>query len=185
MGVALLGPDGAGKSTLATGIQDTFPFPVCQVYMGLTGGMLRYIDRLRLPGVVRLGRLLVIWSRYARAQYHIARGRLVVFDRYIYDAEVPTPHSLTRAGRLGRWIDGRACPSPDLVVVLDAPGVVMHRRKGEYDPQTLEHWRRSFLALQRRVPGLVVVDATRGIEEVRAEVTERVWQHYSGRWGAR
>jgi thymidylate kinase len=184
LGVALIGPDGAGKSTLAAGLEATFPLPVRQVYMGLTGGMLRYVDRLRVPGVVRLGRLLVIWSRYARARYHMVRGRLVVYDRYLYDAEVPTPHSLTRLARLGRWMDGRACPPPDVVVLLDAPGAVMHERKGEYDPQMLEHWRRSFLALRRRVPGLVVVDATQGIDEVRAEVTDRVWQRYRDRWGA-
>jgi thymidylate kinase len=106
----------------------------------------------------------------------------VVFDRYIYDADIPTPHSLSRLARLGRWVDGRACPAPTLVVVLDAPGAVMHRRKGEYDEEMLEHWRRSFLALRQRLPTVTVVDATRGIEEVRAEVTELVWQCYSEGW---
>jgi len=34
--VAVLGPDGAGKSTVADGIQDASMFPVRRVYMGLT-----------------------------------------------------------------------------------------------------------------------------------------------------
>lgn len=55
--VALLGPDGAGKSTVAWGIPGTFIFPVRLVYMGLTGGYLPYVARLRIPGVVLLGHL--------------------------------------------------------------------------------------------------------------------------------
>jgi thymidylate kinase len=184
MGVALLGPDGAGKSTLAAGLEREFIFPVRTVYMGLTGGMLPRIDRLRIPGVVRLGRLLVIWGRYLRAQHHIRRGRLVVFDRYIYDAAVPTPHRLRPSLRLGRWIDGRSCPPPDLVVVLDAPGRIMHERKGAYDAETLEDWRQHFRSLVRRIPGLVIIDTTRGVDAVRAEVTEQVWQWYTKRWSA-
>lgn len=180
--VALLGPDGAGKSTLAEGLRTSMPLPVKEVYMGLTGGWLRHVDRLRVPGVVRVGRLLVIWGRYLRGTYHQARGRTVVFDRYIYDADIPPPYPLGRFGRFARWIDGRACPGPDLVVVLDAPGAVMHQRKGEYDPGTLEHWRQRFLALRRRVRHLVVVDTVGGPETVRREVTGLIWDRYRDRW---
>jgi thymidylate kinase len=185
IGLALLGPDGAGKSTLAAGIENTFPLPVRRVYMGLTGGMLHWVDRLRIPGVVRVGRLSVIWARYLRGQYHIARGRLVVFDRYIYDAEVPTPHHQGPIGRLGRWIDGHSCPRPDLVVLLDAPGTLLHQRKGEYDPEILELWRQCFLTLKRRLPDLLVVDATQGTDCVQAEVIHRVWELYAARWRGR
>ena len=135
--MALLGPDGAGKSTLSESLRRSSVFPSRQVYMGLTGGWLRHVDRLRVPGIVRVGRLLVIWGRYLRGQYHVYRGRLVVFDRYVLDAEVPPPYPLGPFGRLARRIDGRSCPPPDLVLILDAPGTVMHQRKGEYTPETL------------------------------------------------
>lgn len=181
--VALLGPDGAGKSTLAAGIERTFVFPVRQVYMGLTGGMLRHVDRLRVPGVVRVGRLAVIWCRYLLAQYHLVRGRLVVFDRYIYDAEVPTPYPLSLADRVGRWIDGRCCPAPDLILLLDAPGSVMHERKPQYTPETIENWRQHFLRLRQRHPRMQVIDTTRGIDEVRNQATDLIWRHYARRWG--
>ena len=183
--VALLGPDGAGKSTLAQGLEQSFVFPVRQVYMGLTGGWLRHVDRLRVPGLVRIGRLVVIWGRYLHAQYHTYRGRLVVFDRYIYDAEVPPPYVLTRSGRAARWMDGRACPAPDLVLILDAPGSVMHGRKGEYTPETLEGWRKQFLRLQDRMGNVQVLDTTRPPEVVRTEATHHIWRQYARRWGRR
>jgi thymidylate kinase len=182
VGVALLGPDGAGKSTLAAGLARTFPLPVKQVYMGLTGGMLRRVDKLRIPGVVRVGRLMVIWARYLRARYHLARGRLVVFDRYIYDSEVPTPFPLGPSARAARWMDGHACPGPDMVVVLDAPGALMHERKGEYDPVMLELWRSRFLSVRRRVPDAEIVDASRDPEIVLRDVSARIWRRYLHRW---
>jgi thymidylate kinase len=182
LSIALIGPDGAGKSTLATRIQSSFIFPSRLIYMGLTGGLLRYIDRLHVPGLVRVARLLVIWSRYLLAQYHQARGRLVVFDRYIYDAMVPHPERLNWLRRASRWLDGRACPGPDLVLVLDAPGETMYGRKAEYTPEMLEEWRRAFLALQQRVPRVQIVDTARDKDAVRIDVVDRIWQLYVARW---
>ena len=182
---ALLGPDGAGKSTLASGLENTVPLPMAQIYMGLTGGWLRRVDKLRLPGVVRAGRMLVIWGRYLRGFALAASGKLVIFDRYIYDAEVPTPYELGPAARLARWIDGHVCPGPDVTILLDAPGEVMYRRKGEYDAETLEHWRQRFLGVRRRVPDIEVVDTTRPADVVLRDVTARIWRRYAVRWGHR
>jgi hypothetical protein len=183
LSVSLLGPDGAGKSTLAIGIQNSFICPVRLVYMGLTGGLLPRADSLRFPVFVAFSRLLIFWCRYLVAQYHRFRGRLVVFDRYIYDAEVPTPYPLSRLKRTYRWLDGHALPAPDLVLVLSAPGEVMYERKGSYNPKQLEDWRQHFLALRYRIPQLQIIDATRTKDEVRADVVERIWQRYAVRWG--
>jgi thymidylate kinase len=180
--VALLGPDGAGKTTVAAEIVGGFVFPVRQVYMGLTGGALRFVQRLRVPGIVLTGQLLVLWGRCLYAFALKSDGYLVVFDRYAYDAFVQTPHRLTWMQRASRWVTGHACPRPNLILVLNAPGEVMYRRKRAYTAAQLEDWRQDFLRLRNRFPNLEVIDTTLPLDRVRAEVFERIWRQYAERW---
>jgi len=109
----------------------------------------------------------------------------VVYDRYIYDAAVPPAKRLDTLHRAARWVEGQSCPAPDIVVLLDAPGAVMHARKGEYSPEELEVWRRAFLSLRDRIPRLETVDATRAADYVRTDVINRIWRRYAARWGDR
>jgi len=181
--VALMGPDGAGKSTLADGLEKEFVFPVTRIYMGLTGGWLRYADRLRVPGIVRICRLAILWGRYLRGRYHARQGKLVVFDRYIYDAVAPLPYHVGWPRRLGRWIDGHSCPAPDLVLILEASGSVMYGRKGTYDAGTLESWAQRFRAWSRGRPNAAILDGSRPPDEVLGAAMDRIWDQYVARWG--
>lgn len=179
--VALLAPDGAGKSTLAAGIQQTFYFPVCSIYMGLYQKASADSMPARLPGLRLAGRLTRQWWRYLIARYHQARGRLVIFDRYTYDTLLPPPKSLSRLRRWRRWILAHACPAPDLVLLLDVPGEILYARKGEHNATLLEAQRQAYLKLQPHMPQMVVIDATREAEHVRRKVTSLIWRGYLGR----
>ncbi|MGI8589167.1 MAG: hypothetical protein ACR2M0_16010 [Chloroflexia bacterium] len=182
LSVALLGPDGAGKSTLAGGLQTSFYFPVRSVYMGLWQKDGAHPLLARVPGWDVATRPFTIWSRYLTAQYHQAMGRLVIFDRYTYDALLPPGGPFLWMKRPYFWLLAHACPAPDLVLVLDAPGEVMFARKGEETPAELEAARQRFLSLQERIPQLEVVDVTRPQEAVRVDVVDRIWQCYVARW---
>jgi thymidylate kinase len=181
--IAVLGPDGAGKSTVAEGIQTSFFFPVRSVYMGLGDDRIAPIARVRVPGRALVLALTLLW-RYVTAQYHQARGRLVIFDRYSYDALHTASQAVTWRARMGAWLLAHSCPMPDLVLVLDVPGEVMYRRKGERNPASLEAERQRLLALQHRVRRLQVVDATRSQDAVRTDVVGRIWSLYTSRWSA-
>jgi thymidylate kinase len=180
LSVALLGPDGAGKSTLARGVESSFCFPVRRVYMGLWRRRETVSGAYRVALEVAL-RPLVVWRRYLSSVGHRARGRLVVFDRYVYDALLPPTGTLVRLKRPYFWLLGRLCPAPDLVLVLDVPGEVMHARKGEHDAQRLEAEREQFARLQRRLPNAERVDAARPPEVVLADVLGRIWRRYASR----
>ncbi|HEX9038840.1 MAG TPA: glycosyltransferase family 9 protein [Ktedonobacterales bacterium] len=189
--VALLGPDGAGKSYLAGEIRRSFYVPVRSVYMGLwksgptqterNDKAERAVYALARRAVEIAGRAPKAWSRYMVALYHKSLGRVVVFDRYVYDALAPSSHSGSVLKRGYMWALGHSCPAPDLVLVLDAPGEVMYARKGEDSPEALEIQRQGLLALRGRVPHVQVVDATRDAADVRADVLNRIWREYRNR----
>ena len=178
--VALLAPDGAGKSTLAKGVQTSFYFPVQSVYMGLYQKGTRAVRR-QIPGLGFVSQLITQWWRYLAARYHQAHGRLVIFDRYTFDALLPPPRRLGWLGRFRRWSLAHACPAPDLVLVLDAPGEVLYARKGEHSVAFLEQQRRRYLELQSHLPQTIVVDATRDAEDVRREALAVIWGRYLSR----
>jgi thymidylate kinase len=180
--VALLGPDGAGKSTLAEGIRVSAALPVRCIYMGLQQqSRLNAVRRWRLPGLSLATNLFALWARIVEAQYHMARGRLVIYDRYSYDVLPLSAMQLPWRTRAYWWVLARACPAPDLTLVLDAPGTVMHRRKHEHTPEYLERQRERFLALREHVRALEVVDATRGQDVVRADVLALIQQRWRDR----
>jgi len=171
--VALLGPDGVGKSTLLAGLAQAYPAPVRQIYMGMWQGAGR-------PGYTRLHAVAAIvlrpfrvWWRVARGAVHARRGRLVVFDRYTYDALLPITGSWRALKRPYFWVLAHLAPRPDLVLVLDLPGEVAFARKGEFTPEGLEAVRQGFLALAPRL-GAQVVDASAPPEQVRDDVVARI-----------
>jgi len=71
-------------------------------------------------------------------------------------------------------------PKPDLVVYLDAPAEVLLERKGEGTLQALERRRGDYLALASVTPNFEVVDASRPLDVVAADLV-RVISNFSRR----
>jgi thymidylate kinase len=180
LSVAILGADGAGKSTLARDIAAGFPFEGMPIYMGLWPTKSR--RRRTVPGKDATLRPFAIWSRYLRGEAQRAMGHLVVFDRYTYDAELPPRPPFVGLKRLYFWLIAHAIPSPQLLILLDAPAAVLHERRPDVDPLELERDRASFLRLTARRRNIEVVDASRPGDAVRADVSERIWRRYAARW---
>jgi hypothetical protein len=176
VGVAILAPDGAGKSTLAEGLFSAFPLPARTIYMSPR----RATDDARgIGGLAR--RLLRLWGGWLWGRYHVARGRLVVFDRYPLEALVAPRQRKGARVKLRRWLIGHSCPRPELVLVLDADGATLHHRSGEIDPVTLESERLEYRRLGQRVGGYLI-DATRPAGEVRDVAVDLVWRAWTARW---
>jgi thymidylate kinase len=175
LSVALLGADGAGKSTMASELGRTFYAPVRSVYMGLYGA-----GPGGSPPRGLAGRMVRLWVGYARATYHRRRGRLVVYDRFGYDVLLRRPRRAGLRSRIRRWVLVHAVPSPDVATVLDAPAEVLAGRKDEQHVDELRSLRHAYLALAQRID-LPVVRVDRAPDEVRRELTALIWQRYVDR----
>ena len=179
LSVALLAPDPAAKSALANDLGRSFYLPVTYVRMGAPPRRRRRTRRLARAGFFRT--LTTQWQRYLVGRVRRAKGRLVVFDRYTYDARLPPPRRLKTLGKLRRFVLGRACPAPDLVVVLDAPTALWPRkgRLGARAEVPREVLRLQYLELAQRLPEAIVVEAGAGAERLRREVTAQIWRAYA------
>lgn len=178
LSVAVLGSDGAGKSTLTAALASTFILPTREFYAGLYPAGRR---RFRQPGLATLAILVRLWRLGLQASWHRRRGRLVLFDRYAYDARLPMPRSAGRRSRFRRALLTRSLPAPDLVVVLDAPASVLVARRDEHPIEVAEAQRRRYLELAATLPDGVVLDASADAETVRRTLTALVWDRVVAR----
>ena len=178
--VALLGPNGVGKSTLAVGLKRGFPLEARVLHMGIWKRATAASATARLAEI--LARPFRLWGISALAHYHQARGRLVIYDRYVYEARLPAKPPLLAAKRVYFGALARLMPHPDAAVVLDVPGDVAYQRKQENPPEELESERRVYAELAAREPHVELVDASRGADAVRADVTAIIWEKVRTRW---
>lgn len=179
--LALLGPNGVGKSTAAAALQRSLPFELRIIYMGLW--KMPAQPRGRVGAALEIAtRPLRIWLRYLAAQYHQLRGRMVVFDRYVYEALLPARPPLLIAKRAYFLLLSHGIPRPRAAVVLDVAGDIAYGRKQENPPEELESERRLYKELIERLPSMDLVDASADAETVRAELTTIVWRELTLRW---
>jgi thymidylate kinase len=144
--------------------------------MGLTGGAMHEVTRLRIPGLVFAAQAGVLWAKFVRAKLYRAAGQIVLFDRYVLDGAVAPGRPMSGRTLLSRRLQRWLIPSPDLVLVLDASGETMYARKGAYTAQTLEEWRTIYRRMEGAVRGLVVIDAEQAPEEVLRTAQTLIWE---------
>jgi thymidylate kinase len=173
--VAVVGPDGAGKTTLIASLRRTYPSSSRAVYMGLWresrwDRLLRSVPGGRLGH--RVGRLV---RASAAAHAHRLVGRLVLLDRFSHDVLLPGDVDTSLGGRIVGSLAQRLGPDPDLVLVLDAPGELLFARKGEHDPVLLEERRQGYLRLAGGFRSSVVLDATQPADAVLGAAVSAIW----------
>ncbi|MGA7624818.1 MAG: hypothetical protein WCA91_14690 [Candidatus Acidiferrales bacterium] len=196
--IAVLGSDGAGKSTLIEHLtREVSPF-WRQHRLFHWRPMLLWRrkstrDTTRPHGLPRRGKLtsairvfahvLDYWVGYwFMIRPFIARSGLVIFDRYFDDLLVDPqryryggPRWLVRALRY-------AIPKPDLTLVLDAPDDVVFSRKQEVDPAEVRRQRQLYASYTRRGSSTRIIDARGSISQVTAEAATAVIGHLSQRF---
>jgi thymidylate kinase len=197
--ISIVGPDGAGKTTLIDALVGT----------ELSGAPLL---RMRRPGILyrrtvpdvpvtephkdppyppllSLAKTAYIWADVflgwaLRIKPFARRGGWVIIERGWWDIAVdPLRYRMQPHGRLLWWL-GSALPKPDLLLVLEAPPEVVYARKTEL---TLDELRRQMAAWRDHLPRAqrhAFLDASRPAEEVVAQAAHEVARHFGAGSGA-
>jgi thymidylate kinase len=173
--VAILGPDGAGKTTLAEALGRSVPLPSRHVYMGVWREYAWDRWMSWLPGARLAARLARLAVRSVQGSYHRRRGRLVLLDRFVTDAALPAADLDWRYRVTTRLVQGLSS-DPDLLLVLDAPAEVMFARKGEQGLEVLARDRDSYLRLAAEHPSATVIDATLPPARVQTLAHRAFWR---------
>jgi thymidylate kinase len=182
--IAVLGPDGAGKGSLISGLRSRMPFAVTPVYLGMAkrrsgrAGSSRQVPRnvsawRELAGLSR--GLLRSWRILARAYAAAWRGHVVLCDRHPIEALAVRPPRTRVGAAAERFLVERLIPKPDAMVILDAPGEILFRRKPEHPVEVLERWRTSYAEVFR--PRGAVTISTVGPKRAALDrASEVVWE---------
>ena len=205
--VAFLGADGSGKSTVVDRARQS----LAPAFWGTATYHLRPPLRRRKGGhgegrarmvvaephaqplrgrAASLAKLAYWWAGYslgyARNIYpQIASSKLVLFDRYYYDILVDTRRYRYRGPLLPARLVSKLVPRPHLIILLDAPPEVLSARKQEVPFEEVVRQREEYLRLVRGMREGHVVDASRPLDEVVAEVEDIILGHMASRTARR
>ena len=183
MWVVLLGPDGAGKSSVIAGLGSgvSAGFAGCQSFH-LRPVLARRAQESR-PNesphgraargtLITVGKLIYLlavnWLAYfAVVRPQVMRGALVLFDRYFPDCLVDAKrYRLPRSCRRLTELVARLVPQPDMWVVLDVPPMTLWERKHEVAATELLRQGHEYAMLGEKFPNVTVVDAGRSLPDV-------------------
>ncbi len=189
--LVLLGPDGAGKSSVIDKLENTMVGPFAHVH---TLGFAPPIYKLWRKGPVNTDTPHALaprsygvsvlraffWmaynlSGYVSLRWAKARSTLVLNDRHFVDILVdPVRYRYGGPRWLLKFI-WRLMPKPDAIILLNAPPEVLQARKQELTLDETRRQCREYLALVRQQKNGHVIDAAQSRERVMHHVMEIIF----------
>jgi serine acetyltransferase/thymidylate kinase len=196
MTVAVLGPDGSGKSAVITRVlADLAPVFRHVHYLHLrprlegrrSGGAVTAPHAQPVQGAVAsLAKLAWFTFDYVAGcalQVWPLRGRtgLIAFDRYFHDLLIdPVRYRYGAPPGFVRWV-AKLVPEPDLWILLDAPAEVLQARKREMPEDEAERLRGAYAKFFGPLPNAAVIDAAQEFQRVAFDTEAAILRWMGGR----
>jgi thymidylate kinase len=208
--VAVLGPDGSGKSTviekmqaaLAMGFRRTARFHLRPQWLrGTSAGEAANLDSPNTDphgqaprGVLAsVAKLIFFWADFGIGSWVqvrplLVRSTLVIFDRYYPDLLIDPRRFRYKGPRWLARLVGALIPMPDLMLILDAPAEVLQARKREVSAEEtarqVEAYR-EFAGSKAARGRAVLVNAAAPVDEVIHACAEVVLARMAARTAQR
>lgn len=201
--VALLGPDGAGKTAICNSLLTNLaPAFRNHAQYHLRPNYLKRVNSDNLASTVTphkiaprgtalsLIKLLYLALDYSlgylvKIKPQLVRSHLVVFDRYYEDLLIdPKRYRHTGPKWLTRLV-GWIIPKPDLYIILDAPENVIQARKQEVSIEETANQRARYLQLAHDLPNTIVIDTNQPLAKSELESTIAVLEYMQSRVSSR
>jgi thymidylate kinase len=194
--IVILGPDGAGKSSVIQGLMKNLAQEGRAVKM-----------RHLRPGIVNLRRgqpvtivvdphgspprsalvssvKILVWilDEWYANLFLDKKDELLICDRYYHDLLVdPIRYRYGGPAWLARLV-GKLMPQPNLWVLLDAPTEVLQARKQEVDPNETSRQRQVYLSFVRNQRQYAIIDAAQPLDCVILDVERAITTMDSGKY---
>jgi thymidylate kinase len=186
--IVILGPDGAGKSSVIEGLIRRLDQGERVVKMRHLKPQIVFQRRCEPVTIVvdphgkpprsaltSVAKIFVwLMEEWYANLFQNKKETLLICDRYYHDLLVD-PKRYRYGGPM--WtarLIGRLMPQPALWVLLDAPAEVLQARKQEVPPAETERQRQAYLAFVRVQRDHVIVDASQSLDRVIADVERAV-----------
>jgi len=188
MRIVILGPDGAGKSSVIRGLVEKLNLRGCAVevrhlkprivFAGRGEPVTIVVDPHGKPprsAFLSMVKIVVWLFEEWYAQIFLdKRDCVLLCDRYYHDLLIdPKRYRYGGPQWVARLIGG-LMPRPKLWILLDAPPAVLRARKQEVSPQETARQREAYLAFIRRQRNSATVEASRLLENVIADVERAI-----------
>ncbi|RMF59466.1 MAG: hypothetical protein D6748_06325 [Calditrichaeota bacterium] len=193
--VAIMGPDGAGKTALVEGLKHELSTVFQQVEIFHFRPRIFHSKKPGAKVIDPHGKPLRSWETsilklfYYMLDYILGfflciwpllrRSTLVVFDRYYYDLLVD-PKRYRYGGPMGLVaVVAKLIPKPDLILILDVPVDRLLQRKQEVTRDTLLKLRKAYVKMATTLPNAVIlngaVPAFEVVQQARGIILD--WLH--------